>query len=130
MPNNCENIEQIFNYNLTIMNNFKTIKYSLVLIGLMLFSCTFNSSKNNTNNNDGIEYESQYICPMHCEGSGSSEPGNCPVCKMDYVKNENLKPQSDNEYSCPMHPEELGNLGDTCLQCHMKLEKTDQNIKN
>ena len=26
---------------------------------------------------------------MHCEGSGSDEEGKCPVCKMDYVANEN-----------------------------------------
>jgi len=38
----------------------------------------------------GPEYTSAYICPMHCEGSGSDEPGECPVCGMDYVKNENM----------------------------------------
>lgn len=37
----------------------------------------------------GKEYTSAYICPMHCEGSGSDKEGKCPVCKMDYVKNEN-----------------------------------------
>jgi len=37
----------------------------------------------------GKEYTSAYICPMHCEGSGSEEAGKCPVCGMDYVKNEN-----------------------------------------
>lgn len=36
----------------------------------------------------GKEYTSAYVCPMHCEGSGSAEPGKCPVCGMDYVKNE------------------------------------------
>lgn len=36
----------------------------------------------------GKEYTSKYICPMHCEGSGSEEPGKCPVCGMDYVLNE------------------------------------------
>lgn len=36
----------------------------------------------------GPEYTSAYICPMHCKGSGSAEPGKCPVCGMDYVKNE------------------------------------------
>ncbi len=35
----------------------------------------------------GPEYTSAYICPMHCEGSGSDEPGKCPVCGMDYVAN-------------------------------------------
>ncbi|MDX1665645.1 MAG: heavy metal-binding domain-containing protein [Saprospiraceae bacterium] len=33
----------------------------------------------------GPEYTSTYVCPMHCEGSGSEEPGKCPVCGMDYV---------------------------------------------
>lgn len=36
----------------------------------------------------GPEYTSAYICPMHCEGSGSDQPGKCPVCGMDYKKNE------------------------------------------
>jgi hypothetical protein len=35
----------------------------------------------------GPEYTSAYICPMHCAGSGSDEPGQCPVCGMDYVAN-------------------------------------------
>ncbi len=38
----------------------------------------------------GPEYTSAYICPMHCEGSGSAEPGQCPVCGMDYVANTEL----------------------------------------
>lgn len=33
----------------------------------------------------GPEYTSAYVCPMHCEGSGSDQPGKCPVCGMDYV---------------------------------------------
>lgn len=36
----------------------------------------------------GPEYTSAYVCPMHCEGSGSAEPGKCPVCGMEYVANE------------------------------------------
>lgn len=35
----------------------------------------------------GPAYTSLYICPMHCEGSGAAEPGVCPACGMDYVKN-------------------------------------------
>jgi Heavy metal binding domain len=31
------------------------------------------------------EFTSAYICPMHCEGSGSEQAGKCPVCEMDYV---------------------------------------------
>ncbi|MEZ4939876.1 MAG: heavy metal-binding domain-containing protein [Saprospiraceae bacterium] len=43
----------------------------------------------------GPEYTSAYICPMHCEGSGSDQPGTCPVCGMDYVVNENAAKDSD-----------------------------------
>ncbi|MFT5724415.1 MAG: rubrerythrin [Bacteroidia bacterium] len=39
------------------------------------------------NSHTGPAYTSKYICPMHCEGSGSDTTGNCPVCKMDYVTN-------------------------------------------
>jgi len=39
----------------------------------------------------GKEYTSAYICPMHCEGSGSDQAGTCPVCGMDYVVNETYK---------------------------------------
>ena len=35
----------------------------------------------------GKEYTSAYICPMHCEGSGSETAGKCPKCKMDYIAN-------------------------------------------
>jgi hypothetical protein len=34
---------------------------------------------------EGKEYTSKYVCPMHCAGSGSEQPGQCPSCKMDYV---------------------------------------------
>lgn len=43
--------------------------------------------KSNKENHTGKEYTSTYICPMNCEGSGSKTKGNCPVCDMDYVKN-------------------------------------------
>jgi len=33
----------------------------------------------------GQEYTSAYVCPMHCEGSGSDQAGECPVCGMAYV---------------------------------------------
>ncbi len=35
----------------------------------------------------GKEYTSVYVCPMHCESSGSDEEGTCPACGMTYVKN-------------------------------------------
>ena len=35
----------------------------------------------------GKEYTSAYVCPMHCEGSGSAVEGSCPKCGMTYVVN-------------------------------------------
>lgn len=38
------------------------------------------------------EYTSAYVCPMHCQGSGSDQPGTCPACGMDYVaQSEHVK---------------------------------------
>ncbi|MBI5917277.1 MAG: hypothetical protein HY842_18060 [Bacteroidetes bacterium] len=34
---------------------------------------------------EGKEFTSAFVCPMHCEGSGSDQPGTCPACGMDYV---------------------------------------------
>lgn len=34
---------------------------------------------------EGKEFTSAYVCPMHCDGSGSDTAGECPVCGMDYV---------------------------------------------
>ena len=39
----------------------------------------------------GPEYTSAYVCPMHCEGSGSAEPGTCPACGMEYVASADLQ---------------------------------------
>lgn len=46
-----------------------------------------NDSKT-TDEPQGKEYTSPYVCPMHCKGSGSETAGSCPICKMDYVENE------------------------------------------
>lgn len=56
----------------------------LALIGSMS-SCSSNNSSET--DKSGKEYTSAYICPMHCEGSGSDTAGTCPTCGMDYVKN-------------------------------------------
>ncbi len=34
---------------------------------------------------DSAEFTAAYVCPMHCEGSGSDQAGKCPKCGMDYV---------------------------------------------
>ena len=55
--------------------------FFILLITFIAYSCKEKSKAGN-------EYTSAYVCPMHCKGSGSDKPGVCPVCEMDYVKNE------------------------------------------
>jgi hypothetical protein len=71
---------------ITVMKLIKSTLFSLVLIGSMT-ACT-TSTNNNDGNKQGKEYTSAYVCPMHCEGSGSDSAGLCPVCGMDYIKND------------------------------------------
>ena len=83
------------------MKQFKVLVFLTVLIGLSgtISSCgnKSKSPESNTevsstsNTNEGKEYTSAYICPMHCKGSGSDKEGKCPVCEMDYVKNKDHK---------------------------------------
>lgn len=61
-----------------------TLKIFLLFAISFLASCGSNTS-NTEQSQTGIEYTSAYICPMHCEGSGSETAGQCPVCGMDYV---------------------------------------------
>lgn len=68
---------------------------------LGLISCKQDSAAKKTDATEseaqqGKEYTSKYICPMHCEGSGSETEGTCPVCGMDYVLNENHKQDGHN----------------------------------
>ncbi|MFT4664189.1 MAG: hypothetical protein ACI8YQ_000890 [Polaribacter sp.] len=69
------------------MKNFKTIFLPLIFLAsaLILSSC---ESQATDADKQGKEYTSTYICPMHCEGSGSDKAGTCPVCKMAYIQNE------------------------------------------
>lgn len=73
-----------------------------------------------------------YTCPMHPEIQ-KDEPGKCPICGMDLVKQE---PESADEemsnkdlsqkkgqttYTCPMHPEVVSDKPGNCPKCGMKL---------
>jgi len=70
------------------MKNSITVFLILTTV-LMLFAC--GNHKKHAHDADGnhieakAEFASAYVCPMHCEGSGSDEAGTCPVCNMDYV---------------------------------------------
>lgn len=64
----------------------------------------------------------KYYCPMLCEGDKKyDQPGDCPVCGMDLVKEESrVKPKT--QYTCPMHPEVVSNEPGSCPKCGMDLE--------
>lgn len=76
------------------MKGIKIFLYSLVFIAAgIVFSSCGSATTNEGDAKQGKEYTSAYICPMHCEGSGSDSAGTCPVCQMAYV--ENTKHKSD-----------------------------------
>lgn len=79
------------------MKNFKIIFLFVAFLatGLALSSCGSGTDNSDNTEKQGKEYTSAYVCPMHCEGSGSETAGKCPVCKMDYVLNENHKTKGD-----------------------------------
>lgn len=67
------------------MKNLFLISILSIFIAFAFTSCKDGAAKS------GPEYTSAYVCPMHCEGSGSDSPGKCPTCKMDYKKNDDFK---------------------------------------
>jgi hypothetical protein len=71
-------------------NNLIAIGFGILL--LAFGACGSTENKDAATDNAGneqvmIDTEHAYICPMHCENSASMEPGQCPVCGMDLVKN-------------------------------------------
>ena len=79
------------------MKKFRTILGAmLVIASIAIVSCKDNKKEGLTETetnaeNQGKEYTSAYVCPMHCEGSGSYTEGTCPKCGMTYVMNEDHK---------------------------------------
>lgn len=80
------------------MQTLKSLGLLTLLFSMALFvvSCGGNASQEAAEgestesmeaaaHGEGKAYTSEYVCPMHCEGSGSEEPGECPVCGMQYV---------------------------------------------
>ena len=67
---------------------------AIAILGLTTYSCKGDNKaqdKTTQEGKQGKEYTSAYICPMHCEGSGSDKAGDCPVCGMAYEKNKDHK---------------------------------------
>ncbi|WP_396636370.1 heavy metal translocating P-type ATPase [Maribacter sp. R77961] len=63
-----------------------------------------------------------FYCPMHCEGDKTyDKPGDCPVCGMDLVEEQNLSVLSSEQWTCPMHPEVVKDEPGSCPICGMDL---------
>ncbi|MBD0836049.1 heavy metal translocating P-type ATPase [Aestuariibaculum suncheonense] len=63
-----------------------------------------------------------FYCPMHCEGDKTyDKPGDCPVCGMDLVEEQNLSAPSSEQWTCPMHPEIVKDEAGSCPICGMDL---------
>ncbi len=78
------------------MEKLLSVLFTVLFMILLTSSCGSGGSKMKdsakstiaTGIKKGKEYTSKYVCPDHCEGSGSDKPGKCPVCGMDYVENK------------------------------------------
>lgn len=63
-----------------------------------------------------------FYCPMHCEGEKTyDQPGDCPVCGMDLVEEQNLAIVNSEQWTCPMHPEIVQDEPGSCPICGMDL---------
>ncbi|MEX0995836.1 MAG: heavy metal translocating P-type ATPase [Flavobacteriaceae bacterium] len=63
-----------------------------------------------------------FYCPMHCEGDKTyDQAGDCPVCGMDLVEEQNLSANSSEQWTCPMHPEIVKDESGSCPICGMDL---------
>ena len=63
-----------------------------------------------------------FYCPMHCEGDKTyDKSGDCPVCGMDLVEQQNLSTTNSEQWTCPMHPEVVKNEAGACPICGMDL---------
>jgi Cu+-exporting ATPase len=63
-----------------------------------------------------------FYCPMHCEDDKTyNKPGDCPVCGMDLVEEQNLSVTTSEQWTCPMHPEVVKDEPGACPICGMDL---------
>ncbi|MFD2917293.1 heavy metal translocating P-type ATPase [Psychroserpens luteus] len=63
-----------------------------------------------------------FYCPMHCEGEKTyDKAGDCPICGMDLVEEQNLSNTKADQWTCPMHPEVIKDEPGACPICGMDL---------
>ena len=89
--------------------------FSMILLVGSITSCKHEHGDNmhkhipeGTIDKSGPDWTSDYICPMHCKGSGGVKQGTCPVCKMDLVKNKNKKTDSHEGHDHDGHDHDHG----------------------
>ncbi len=72
-----------------------------------------------------------FYCPMHCEGDKTyNKPGDCPVCGMDLVEEQNLSATTSEQWTCPMHPEIVKDGPGACPICGMDLVPMQPDISS
>ncbi|QVY67099.1 heavy metal translocating P-type ATPase [Polaribacter sp. Q13] len=63
-----------------------------------------------------------FYCPMHCEDDKTyDKAGDCPVCGMDLVEEQNVSINTAEQWTCPMHPEVIKDEAGDCPICGMDL---------
>lgn len=72
-----------------------------------------------------------FYCPMHCEGDKTyDKPGDCPVCGMDLVEEQNLSISNSEKWTCPMHPEVVKDEAGDCPICGMDLVPMEPDLSS
>ena len=72
-----------------------------------------------------------FYCPMHCEGDTTyNKPGDCPVCGMDLVEEQNVSSTTSEQWTCPMHPEVIQDESGSCPICGMDLVPMQPDISS
>lgn len=80
-------------------------QYLMLTLFVAIISMAFVACSGSKQGKDkkGKEYTSAYICPMHCEGSGSATMGKCPKCGMDYKANPDAKSSNGHNHDGHNH---------------------------
>ncbi|PWI29016.1 cadmium-translocating P-type ATPase [Flavobacteriaceae bacterium LYZ1037] len=72
-----------------------------------------------------------FYCPMHCEGDKTyDKAGDCPVCGMDLVEEQNLSTSNSEQWTCPMHPEVIKDESGACPICGMDLVPMEPDLSS
>jgi Cu+-exporting ATPase len=70
----------------------------------------------------GTKGTGTFYCPMHCEADKTySKSGDCPVCGMDLVEEQNLSVTTSEQWTCSMHAEIIKDEPGACPICGMEL---------